>query len=238
MGYGARMSASKRPVDGVADLVLPQKRRPLREAQKEFTRQLLLASAIEIFADRGYLRTSVSDIVAAASTTRATFYQHFSGKREVIKVLFEDLAQRARELPWTPYGLNDHPVTRERLREWLVRKIEFAGANRIIFEAVEDACAEDVEFRALWQAVVNSYVDDLTPHLESAGCRYPARVYALLLTLQTERFLSFWVVRGGQPVDAAVALETLTDIWADALGAGSAGLMDGASGELPLDRIP
>lgn len=232
------MTPKSKPAQRVADDLRSQRSRPpLREAHKEFTRQLLLDAAVETFGHEGYLKTTVNDIVTAASTTRATFYQHFSGKREIVQILLEDLAERARGIGWTPYGSGDFTVTRELLREWLVTKIEFAHENRAIFEAVEDACAEDVEFRALWQSVVNSYVDYLTPHLESAGCRHPPRVYALLLTLQTERFFSFWIVRGGEPVDAEAALETLTDIWADAFGIDSFDVRDPASGDLARRRV-
>jgi AcrR family transcriptional regulator len=233
------MTPKRQPADRAAhDLGSRRRRPPLREAHKEFTRSLLLDAAVETFAREGYLKATVNDIVTAASTTRATFYQHFSGKREIVKILLEDLAERARGLGWTPYGPGDFPVTRELLRTWLVTKVEFAQANRVVFEAVEDACAEDVEFRALWQSVVNTYVDDLAPQLERAGSRYPPHVYALLLILQTERFFSFWIVRGGQPVDADAALETLTDLWADAFGIGSFDVPDQASDDLPRRRVP
>jgi len=49
----------------------------MRAAQREFTRARLVEAAIEVFAEKGYPRTTVDDIAERAGSTRATFYLHF-----------------------------------------------------------------------------------------------------------------------------------------------------------------
>ncbi|WP_370287821.1 TetR/AcrR family transcriptional regulator [Nocardioides sp.] len=76
---------------GVADHA-PTKR-PNRRGEQ--TRQRLVAAATECFAEYGYSRTRVSDIVSRAGTAQGNFYRHFSSLDhlflEVIRPGLEDL---------------------------------------------------------------------------------------------------------------------------------------------------
>lgn len=47
------------------------------------TRERLRAAAVELFVERGFDATTVSDIVERAGVTRRTFFRHFADKREV-----------------------------------------------------------------------------------------------------------------------------------------------------------
>jgi AcrR family transcriptional regulator len=59
----------------------------MRAAQREFTRTRLVDAAIEVFAEKGYARTTVDDIAERAGATRATFYLHFKSKSDVLPEL-------------------------------------------------------------------------------------------------------------------------------------------------------
>src|SRR5580693_1762072 len=59
----------------------------MRAAQREFTRGRLIEAAIEVFAEKGYARTTVDDIAERAGSTRATFYLHFKAKSDVLTEL-------------------------------------------------------------------------------------------------------------------------------------------------------
>jgi len=53
----------------------------------EQSKQLLLEKAIELFSDKGYHHTKISDIVKAANVTQPTFYLYFKSK----DALYNDL---------------------------------------------------------------------------------------------------------------------------------------------------
>lgn len=59
--------------------------------QGDATRADLLAAAREEFGARGYLDTSIDDIVRRADVTKGAFYHHFSGKKELFLRVFEDV---------------------------------------------------------------------------------------------------------------------------------------------------
>lgn len=72
--------------------------KPLRERQAEATRQLLVAVARELFAERGYAGTSIEEIIRRAGVARGALYHHFPGKdalfRAVYDVVQADIASR------------------------------------------------------------------------------------------------------------------------------------------------
>ncbi|MEK4173640.1 helix-turn-helix domain-containing protein [Lysinibacillus sp. FSL L8-0312] len=53
----------------------------------ERSKQILLEKAIELFSDKGYYQTKISDIVKAANVTQPTFYLYFKSK----DALYNDL---------------------------------------------------------------------------------------------------------------------------------------------------
>ncbi len=58
----------------------------LRERKKSQVRHALIASALELFRERGFDETSIDDIAARANVSRRTFFRYFATKDEVIFV--------------------------------------------------------------------------------------------------------------------------------------------------------
>ena len=58
---------------------------------KELSRDAILASALALFAQRGYGAVRVEDVARAAGVSRTTFYNHFSEREEILAALFERL---------------------------------------------------------------------------------------------------------------------------------------------------
>lgn len=77
-------------------------RRLARLASQEAltTRERILASAREVFKDKGYFRSRVEDIIQRSGISRGTFYYYFRNKRhvfeELVEVAVDELFQEAR----------------------------------------------------------------------------------------------------------------------------------------------
>ncbi|MFI5915120.1 TetR family transcriptional regulator [Dactylosporangium sp. NPDC051541] len=65
-------------------------------AKGEATRAFLLRTAAQVFAERGYLGTSLSDLIAASGLTKGAFYFYFSSKAALALAVLHD--QQARWL--------------------------------------------------------------------------------------------------------------------------------------------
>jgi AcrR family transcriptional regulator len=67
----------------------------VRDAKKARTRSAMVESAIALFAEFGFEKTTVDDIVAAAGCSQRTFFRHFASKEDVV---FDGLPERLSEL--------------------------------------------------------------------------------------------------------------------------------------------
>ena len=57
----------------------------------EGTKERILESALELFAQNGYLGTSMSDIAKQLGFTKAALYKHYAGKQEILDQIVEQM---------------------------------------------------------------------------------------------------------------------------------------------------
>ena len=62
------------------------------------TRELILTTALGLFAERGYFATSVHDIRHAAGLSTGSLYHHFDGKEAIARAIYADLLKRMTEV--------------------------------------------------------------------------------------------------------------------------------------------
>lgn len=60
-------------------------------------RTQLLATALDLFAERGYHSTSMDDIADAAGVTKPVLYQHFTAKKALFVELLDDVGRQLLE---------------------------------------------------------------------------------------------------------------------------------------------
>ena len=57
-------------------------------------RSQLLATSVALFAEQGYHRTSIDDIIKASGVARGTFYLYFESKRAIFEELLDGFFER------------------------------------------------------------------------------------------------------------------------------------------------
>ena len=68
------------------------------DSPDETARNLLLASALKLFNQKGYTGTTVREIVADAGVTKPVLYYYFGNKEGIYLELFEDPFRQFEEL--------------------------------------------------------------------------------------------------------------------------------------------
>jgi AcrR family transcriptional regulator len=61
----------------------------LRARQAEGTRQLLIATARELFIEHGFAATSIEEIIQQAGVAKGALYHHFSGKNDLFRAVYD-----------------------------------------------------------------------------------------------------------------------------------------------------
>ncbi|MBZ9638698.1 TetR/AcrR family transcriptional regulator [Streptomyces sp. PSKA30] len=115
------------------------------------TRAQLLRAARSVFEQRGYARTAIADITAAAEVSRATFYVYFASKEAVFGVLAGEVRDRflaAQELD----GLDaedPYAVAEATIAAYLDAYVE----NLAFLTVLEHQAITDPAMYALWEEI-------------------------------------------------------------------------------------
>jgi len=80
-----------------------------KEEYAEITRQALMDSALELFIQKGFSKTSIEDIVQKARVTRGALYHHFKSKEEIFVKVYTALVEQLVEVIETEIKDIDDP---------------------------------------------------------------------------------------------------------------------------------
>ena len=192
----------------------------LRAAQKQMTRELFLAKALELFQAQGYAATTVDDIASAAGSNRTTFYLHFTSKADVVSAL---LAQVDGILT----ADDDPPLTevvasgsRTLIRTWLDRKFTQWDIIKPYLVTSYQAMNEP-DVVAQTERWFEDAVGQMTAGLNKAG-RFPEdrrRIRCVLAFGQLEHVSRRYFAVGWR-TPREIVLEEMTDSWCSLLTEG------------------
>ncbi len=123
-------------------------------------RATLLAAARLVFAERGYHRANVADILTAAGVARGTFYNHFESKRDVFAAVLAELMVEIGGVIKPIDVLRPVPEqVHENLRAIAKGMAEAGDAVRILFTDALSVDADGEEALAAFYAHANERVE-------------------------------------------------------------------------------
>jgi len=120
-------------------------------------RQQLLGEAEKLFCQRGYDKTSVQDILAAAGISKGGFYHHFDSKDEVLTALCQRRAERAAAFTADALDAAHTPMERINavLRGFIPMRLEETAFLNMLLPVIA---------RAEGRAIAMTYQDALENH--------------------------------------------------------------------------
>jgi AcrR family transcriptional regulator len=133
-------------------------RSTLRQAQAESTRLAIIDAAARLFAQQGYVTTTVDQIAAAAGVARATVFTSVGGKSALLKTAYDVALVGDDEpvpLPERPRSrqIRAEPDPRRFLMLYAGLVTEIDGRVALIYEAVRGAASADEGARAVWDKI-------------------------------------------------------------------------------------
>lgn len=160
-----------------------------RERRKQLTRDVLIAAASEVFAQRGYEGASLDEIAQGAGFTRGAIYKNFGGKEELFFSVIDRLNEQTIEAfrAIAPSSADTRQWDISRLAElWRASVADFDELFAISKEYElyvlrnPGARARDVEHRQKQKALVASFIEEVA---ERSGMtlRLPASTLASVI---------------------------------------------------------
>jgi AcrR family transcriptional regulator len=186
------------------------------------TRRRLIDSAAELFREKGYVATTVSDIARRAGVSLATFYVYFAERSDVVIALLDEVVG---------------DVMRQGVGKWDPRSGR-AGLSRVVTSYVE-SFAKHAEFFAIRESVIHAeermleqYVQ-YNRHFQETFARYLEEGVALglvrsdldpygmarAMTLMMERYCYdvFVLASSRETPSVTDTAHLLATLWADAI---------------------
>lgn len=124
--------------------------------QGETRRNAIVEAMIRVAGSKGYLATSVADVLAEAGASRTTFYKHFGNKRECFLAAYDLAIEKI--LGVTEAACEDEGCWRDRARCGLAAAIELLTADPALAQtAIVEASAAGAEARRCHSAAIGRF---------------------------------------------------------------------------------
>jgi AcrR family transcriptional regulator len=169
----------------------------------------LLEVALRRFADVGFHATGVEEIARDAGVSRATFYQYFDSREQVVRELIEECGTALIRLVGRLGTLGPTRTGYDNLHWWLGEWAYIYDKYATVFVEWAHIDGPNTPLRPMVASFVERFVARLAPKLAAAGVEgLDAEPTALLLVTVVERFNYYRVT---QPVGISddVMLDTL-----------------------------
>lgn len=191
----------------------PAAARPtLREEQRQLTRSRIAEAALATFCEKGYIATTVEDVVARAGTSRATFYQHFENKHAALELATGGVETWS----FATYDLlREGELTRARVTAMVTEVFRHWADNTALLRVLLEAEAVEPGRRARNMQKTEQAVDRIFgPHLQrlTGRRREVARVELFMAGMVTSRYMAYEFGTDRRRADLRVPIEAMTNV--------------------------
>lgn len=181
------------------------------------TRRAIIVAARQLFATKGFHRTSVPSIVEAAGVGHGTFYEYFKNRRDVLLALSHDVLHGD---PLPVHGASDDPEVwiRREVQHYIARYVANIEMSKIWSEAI----AFDQEIGVVRRSLREPHLERLRAFVVTLDRpELDADIVANALLAMLEHFSFEWFAQGDGPgcsdADVAVAASNVAELWIGAL---------------------
>jgi AcrR family transcriptional regulator len=180
-------------------------------------RALIVESAGRLFGERGYERTRLDEIAAAAGVTKPIVYRHFDSKGDLYLALLD---RHRDDLSGFVAALPAEGTTEERLRAVLEIWLDYVEAHSYAWKMLFRDTGGGPEVAARRREVHAEARAVLVELIRSLAARPPPRrqlePLAELMSMGMAALVLWWIEDAG--VSRAAVLDALTTAWVRLLG--------------------
>jgi AcrR family transcriptional regulator len=206
---------------------------PVVGARGQRTQQRILEAALRVFGEDGYDRCSIDRIAKRAGCSRVSFYQYFSSKEDVLRLLAGQVARQVNAAAETIGPLTPDADGRAAMRTWVHRYSEIYERYEPLFQVFEAAAESDAALAAIRAQSGEQNIAIIRSRLSTTTL--PPReldpVIALLLKCVNRTFYVIGFLRAAAP--ATYTSDRVEDALADMFHRSLFGLRPGVNEHRP-----
>jgi AcrR family transcriptional regulator len=190
------------------------------------TRDKILQAALDVFAEKGYHRALVDDIVRASDTSKGAVYHHFPNKEALFLALVEEFSGRLAEA--VAAGIAGAHGAVGKVQAALTAGLETFAHHRglariLLLESVSLGAAyqgKRIEVRERFASLIQAYLDEAVA--EGSIAPLDTRVAALAWIGALNEIVIQWL-HDGRPDLITEAVPALTPMLLRSIGAAPSG---------------
>ncbi len=183
--------------------------RPALRARYDARRREVVATAAELFAERGYDSTSISELTEATGLAAGGLYHYIEGKDDLLIAICDELLEPLLEQAQKIVAADAPPV--EQLRElvaaWVAHVVEHRH-HMLVFTQERQAIEREPRWRRVrsQRQAFEKTLDDVLARGEADGSMtFADRRLSLLALLGMVNYTPQWVRAGGRLTPAEIA---------------------------------
>jgi AcrR family transcriptional regulator len=139
-----------------------RRRRPRKGDLKE---QAILETAVRLLEERSFEEIGVDELARGAGISRPTFYFYFESKQAVLRILVEQLTEKAFEDSDWLTGADQPPE--KAIRAGIEQGVKLWRDHGAVLRAGFDTWGTVPELRPYWQAIVAKFVEAVAEQIKS-----------------------------------------------------------------------
>jgi AcrR family transcriptional regulator len=190
-------------------------KRPRRYLRSRITRKLILDTALNVFLQEGYAKTTVAKISEQANVGYGTVYSHYKGKDDILKKVVDSILEDFFILLDVEFAPQNYREAREIFHNLMLTCFRLADQHRPLMKVFQEALGQSESICSYWQGVMEHYTTNAFNSIcyaqekglaKNFDPRMGAKAYILLI----ERFI--WEVVNENEKDLEYLSTFLTDM--------------------------
>lgn len=185
------------------------------------TRARLVAAGRRVFEREGYQATRVADVSAEAGVSHGTFYTYFTSKLDILRAVIESVVEEMESASAMSGPKGGSALDRIEFGNRMF--FDVYRRNSRLMEIFEEVSSTEPEFRAMRRRIRLMWVRRTERSIRSmqeaglADRSLDPTCAASVLGSMADNFAYVWLVLG-EPFDEELAVNTISRLWAQAIG--------------------
>ncbi len=133
-------------------------KRPRRYLRSRITRKLILDTALDVFLNEGYAKTTIAKISQQAKVGYGTVYSHFKGKDDILNKVVDNVLDEFYNLLEVPFSPTSIKEARKDYYDLVLTSFRLAKQHRPIMSVYQEALGQSASIASHWKSVKDQFI--------------------------------------------------------------------------------